>query len=140
MRFGLRIRRPPLRITPHEPIDSVDLDGDGDTGELAPLDLDGNPRFADDPATIDTGCGASAVVDMGAYEFPGNALACLRPGDVNGDGSVNVLDLIELLLGFGTACEVVCCLADFDNDGSVNVLDLIALLLQFGTACPAGRG
>ncbi len=25
--------------------------------------------------------------------------------DINGDGSVNVLDLIDLLLAFGTACQ-----------------------------------
>ncbi len=73
---------------------------------------------------------------MGAYEVPGNALNCLRPGDVNGDGSVNVLDLIELLLSFGASCEDVCCLADFDLSGSVDALDLIDLLLVFGTTCP----
>ena len=118
------------------PIDTTDLDGDGDTTELVPLDLDGNPRFADVVATTDTGCGASAVVDMGAYEFPGNPLVCLRPGDVNGDGTVNVLDLIDLLLAFGASCEDVCCPADFDLSGSVDVLDLIELLLAFGQRCP----
>ena len=44
------------------PSDTTDLDGDADTTELTPLDLDGNPRFADDPATIDTGSGIPAVV------------------------------------------------------------------------------
>ena len=73
---------------------------------------------------------------MGAYEFPGKALDCLRPGDVNGDGTVNVLDLIDLLLDFGASCDVECCLADFDLSGSVDVLDLIDLLLAFGTGCP----
>ena len=111
------------------------MDGDADTTELTPLDLDGNPRFADAP-TPDTGCGATAVVDMGAYEFPGTPLPCLRPGDANGDGTVNVLDLVELLLTFGSSCDVECCLADFNNDGSVNVLDLVELLLAFGRVCP----
>ncbi len=32
-------------------------------------DLDGDPRFIDDPATTDTGNGAPPIVDMGAYEF-----------------------------------------------------------------------
>ena len=27
-----------------------------------------------------------------------------RPTDINGDGTINVLDLIDLLLAFGTAC------------------------------------
>ncbi len=33
------------------------------------VDLDGNPRFVDDPATVDTGKGTPPIVDMGAYEF-----------------------------------------------------------------------
>jgi len=33
------------------------------------VDLDGNPRFMDDPATADTGKGTPPIVDMGAYEF-----------------------------------------------------------------------
>lgn len=55
------------------PPDSADLDGDGDTTERTPFDLDGNPRFVDDPNTVDTGVpdppDYPEVVDMGAYEF-----------------------------------------------------------------------
>ncbi|MHC4676724.1 MAG: right-handed parallel beta-helix repeat-containing protein, partial [Planctomycetota bacterium] len=32
-------------------------------------DLDGNPRFVDDPGTTDTGNGTPPIVDMGAYEY-----------------------------------------------------------------------
>lgn len=32
-------------------------------------DLAGNPRFSDDPSTVDTGPGAAPVVDLGAFEF-----------------------------------------------------------------------
>jgi uncharacterized repeat protein (TIGR01451 family) len=32
-------------------------------------DVDGNPRFVDDPTTPDTGNGTSPLVDMGAYEY-----------------------------------------------------------------------
>ncbi len=32
-------------------------------------DLDGNPRFIDNPATADTGNGTPPIVDMGAYEL-----------------------------------------------------------------------
>ncbi len=33
------------------------------------VDLDGKPRYVDDPATPDTGNGTAPIVDMGAYEF-----------------------------------------------------------------------
>ncbi len=51
------------------PEDAADLDGDGDTTELLPLDLAGEARFADAPDTSDTGEGSPPIVDMGAYEF-----------------------------------------------------------------------
>jgi hypothetical protein len=51
------------------PLDSVDLDADGDAGERLPWDLAAAPRCRDDPATVDTGTGTSPVVDMGAYEY-----------------------------------------------------------------------
>jgi hypothetical protein len=56
------------------PPDFPDLDGDGDTGEYVPFDLDGEGRFFDDPATEDTGSGLPPIVDMGAYEFGGSDL------------------------------------------------------------------
>ena len=58
------------------------------------------------------------------------------PSDINVDGVVNVLDLIELLLCFGQSAQPPCNLADVDGSGVVNVLDLIDLLLAFGSACP----
>ena len=68
------------------------------------------------------------MVDMGAYEFQ---VPCRS--DINCDGAVNVLDLIELLLDFGTATTDP---TDVNEDGVVNVLDLIELLLDFGIVCP----
>ena len=52
------------------PPDETDLDGDGDTIESIPMDIDGAPRFQDVPLTPDTGSGTSPMVDMGAYESP----------------------------------------------------------------------
>jgi hypothetical protein len=45
------------------PEDTADLDGDGNTTEPIPWDLDGNPRIAD------SNNDGKAVVDMGAYEY-----------------------------------------------------------------------
>ncbi len=51
------------------PIDTADLDSDGDTAEPTPIDLAGNDRFTDDPATGDSGSGTWPIVDMGAFEY-----------------------------------------------------------------------
>ncbi len=61
---------------------------------------------------------------------------CVVPGsctgDLDGDGAVNVVDLLLLLGDFGT-CDGSP--ADIDGDGCVTVLDLLVLLGNFGP-CP----
>ena len=54
---------------------------------------------------------------------------------MNGDGVVNVLDLIDVLLCFGLPAVPGCEGEDVNEDGCVNVLDLIELLLSFGQGC-----
>lgn len=88
-------------------------------------DLDGNPRFADDPAAADTGCGVPAVVDMGAYEYQGIP-ATVVFADLNGDGFVGAADLM-LLNGCAGSGDPGCCLADLDFDGVVDMGDRILL-------------
>ena len=68
----------------------ADLDEDGDTGEVTPLDGEG--RFFDDPNTPDTGCGSSAIEDMGAY-------------DLDNDRDGDLVDLAKLLGNYGETCE-----------------------------------
>ena len=55
--------------------------------------------------------------------------------DLNDDGTVNVLDLIDMLLCFGQPAAPGCESEDINGDGVVNVIDLIELLLAFGTTC-----
>ncbi len=86
-------------------------------------DLDGNPRFVDDPDTPDSGNGDPPIVDMGAYEFQ----PCI--GDINGDGDVGIIDFLILIGSFGP-CEG--CPADLDNDGVVGIVDLLTLIGNFG--------
>ena len=50
------------------PLDFGDVDGDGDTSEVVPLDLAGTPRFEDDPNVLDSGEGTAPVIDMGPFE------------------------------------------------------------------------
>ena len=69
---------------------------------------------------------------MGAYEFPGTPAEVIY-GDTNGDGTVNVLDLLELLAEWNT-CSDCCLAADVNGNLVVNVTDLLALLANWG--CP----
>jgi hypothetical protein len=48
--------------------DTLDLDGDSNTSEKTPLDLDNKTRQVEMPLAGNTGSGSSPIVDMGAYE------------------------------------------------------------------------
>ncbi len=57
--------------------------------------------------------------------------------DVDGDGNINILDLIELLGCFGQLATGPCGVGqDVNLDGTINVMDLIDMLLDFGPSCP----
>ena len=91
-------------------------------------DIDGRLRFADRPATPDTGHGAAPIVDMGAYEYQCQA-------DLNGDGAVRIQDLAQLLSNYGQTGATYAD-GDLDGDGDVDLSDLAALLALYGTTCP----
>ena len=113
------------------PPDTADLDGDGNTDEYTPLDLDGEGRFFDDPNTADTGCGSAPLVDMGAYEFGGTGpQPCF--GDLDDDRDVDLADLATLLAVYGDSGT---CQGDLDCDGDVDLSDLATLLAVYGTTC-----
>ena len=54
-------------------------------------------------------------------------------GDVNGDGFVNIQDLLGVIDQWGSCDDE--CSADFNVDGTVDVLDLLAVIDGWGT-CP----
>jgi hypothetical protein len=60
------------------------------------------------------------------------------PGDVNGDGTVDLADLAALLSAFGAATgdPEFNAAADFDANGSIDLSDLATLLSAFGQDCP----
>ncbi|MGA1399693.1 MAG: right-handed parallel beta-helix repeat-containing protein [Phycisphaerales bacterium] len=94
-------------------------------------DLAGEARFVDDPNTPDTGSGAPPVVDLGAYEFQGDAVGC--PADLDGDGVVGASDLATCLGQWGqTSGKTGPPLADLDGDGVVGAGDLAMLLSAWG--------
>jgi hypothetical protein len=59
--------------------------------------------------------------------------AFVSPGDVNVDDSVDVDDLIAVILAWGVCpAPPATCLADVDGNGQVDVDDLIAVILNWG--------
>jgi len=117
-------------------IDAGDNDADidaqlGGDQPLPDVDVLGNPRFADDPDTVDAGQGTPPIVDMGAYEFPVPGV----PGDQDGDGDVDLVDFglwQDCLTGpdAGPYAEG-CGNADFDGDLDVDLDDFSAFELLF---------
>jgi hypothetical protein len=63
------------------------------------------------------------------------------PGDVNNDGDINVMDVVQTvayIMGNGTA-DFIFGAADMDNDGSINVVDLVRIvsMIMSSTTAPA---
>ena len=61
-----------------------------------------------------------------------NVVVFPRPGDLDGDGTVGVKDLLILLGGWGPCDDCADCFADIDDDCSVGVPDLLILLGNWG--------
>ena len=61
-----------------------------------------------------------AAPDIGAHE------ANVCPADLNGDGTVNVHDLLTVLIGWGGPD------GDVTGDGITNILDLLAVMIAWG--------
>ena len=105
---------------------SIDAGDNGAVPDGITTDLDGNPRFVDDPDTVDTGFGDSPVVDMGAYEFQGRSC----PADLDGSGDVGFSDLLGIITAWGP-CGVSCS-EDLDGDDIVGFSDLLLVLSAWG--------
>ena len=67
-----------------------------------------------------------AVVDIDNVDISVQAPV---PADLNGDGCVNVSDLLLLIGAWGPCAG---CSADINNDGVVNVSDLLLLIGAWG--------
>jgi hypothetical protein len=92
---------------------------------------------------FDDGTGdGPALFASGDFRFAGNFssqriakwIVCpdTIPGDIDGDGSVGVKDLLILLGSWGPCADCNDCIADLDDDCTVGVGDLLILLGNWG--------
>jgi hypothetical protein len=128
-----------ISVTPREP-----TSGDGD-----PIFFFADPTEVSGP----DGPGGDFPINAWQFEVPpgagagdlGGEYAILLSGvgfahpscpwDLDGDGYVNVSDLLQLLVSWGPCPVGEECPADFDDDGHVGLLDLLEMLSAWGQ-CP----
>ena len=126
-----------LRLRPGSPC--IDAADNLSVPAEVTTDLDGNPRFVDDPDTTDTGNGSPPIVDMGPYEFDQPPTFLL--GDMNCDGVLDGRDIGPFVLAVldppAYAATYPGCninRADIDGNALINVDDVppfIDLLIDF---------
>ncbi|MHC5002471.1 MAG: choice-of-anchor B family protein, partial [Planctomycetota bacterium] len=78
--------------------------------------------------------GGGSVVEAGVDDVRIDRYRCLEPNspDINGDGAVDVDDLVLLILAWGSCPDPEDCSADLDGNGEVDVDDLIELISNWG--------
>ncbi|MFN0134509.1 MAG: PA14 domain-containing protein [Phycisphaerae bacterium] len=113
--------------------------------ERISIALDGDDRFLT-LATTDAGSfgnDQAVFADAKLYitsptDLDGNGLpdACECEGDVNADGTRDLIDLATLLRWFGTTSDASRRQGDLDLDSDVDLADLAVLLSVFGASCP----
>lgn len=91
-------------------------------------DMDGNARLVDVACRPDTGSGTPPIVDMGAYEAPGDVFI-----DCNGNGVDDLCDVFDGTSldanGNGVPDECEVCVGDLDCSGVVDFVDINAFVL-----------
>jgi hypothetical protein len=122
---------------------AVSLDGD--------LALVGAPRSSEEPGLAYLFAGARGVdcndngvpdacdilgrssVDQESNGVPDECQGQGAPGDANGDGGIDVDDLIEVILGWGDCAPWPSpCPADMDGSGTVAMDDLLLVIEHWG--------
>lgn len=108
-------------ITPNTPIETVKNNLINTGGVITITDANGNTITGGN-----IGTGMKVNITSGITE----TLIVLIPGDIDGNGDIDVLDLVALkqhLLGTIPCVGVYLQAANFDNEGSVDVIDLVVI-------------
>ena len=93
--------------------------------------------------TLDFSTGSADVMEGSDYNYQGNIAINIAGdfvlvGDLNGDGVVQIQDLLSLLGQFGQLGDDLT--ADFNNDGVVSIADVLIFLNNWGNTTPDSEG
>lgn len=100
--------------------------GGGRAGSAVGLELTGTI------GQPETGVAAGA-----GFEFKGGFWRGAQPSpcaaDITADGTVDVSDLVEVIVQWGACVDPpTCCLGDIDCNGTVDTIDLVEVILNWG--------
>ena len=109
-----------FRLTPNSWNSALSSEGDF-IGDYLGMAVAGERVY---PIYLDTSNG-----DADTYT---NVIVFSSPGDLDGDGTVGVSDLLILLGAWGPCADCNDCPADLDADGIVGIFDLLTLLANWG--------
>jgi hypothetical protein len=70
------------------------------------------------------------VLNFGAVQVYLGDVNPTVPGDINGDGVVNITDLLAVIAAWGSCSGL--CPADVTGDGEVNISDLLMVISNWG--------
>ena len=82
------------------------------------------PDDADQPRVEKADTDARAIIWIG---FTSNQLDSIQTGDINSDGTIDVLDIVELV-NMVLNLQETNNFADINNDGTINIQDIILLI------------
>lgn len=82
-----------------------------------------------------TGAGGAGAGLIAKWQGCATGLVPNCPGDINGDGLVNLDDFIILASNFGAGPGATLAQGDLNNDGFVDLADFNILAINFGTNC-----
>ncbi len=119
-----------LRLAPGSP--AIDAGNNALLPAGIALDLAALPRFADDPATPDTGPGPAPIIDIGAHEF--QPTTPCNPADLAPPfGQLTFADISTFLAAFASQSPAADLAAPL---GNYTFADITAFLSAFSAGCP----
>jgi hypothetical protein len=104
---------------------AIDTADDEDTILLDAGDIDGDGV----ERLVSIGRAASFISET-PMMFLHNVADC--PGDTDGNGTVDIEDLLNVISDWGSDCSETACQGDADDNGTVNIEDLLVVIGNYG--------